>query len=138
MLTMSVCFLNSWVRLTGCRNFFKETIKLVIGKEKDKIEINVPKTPLCDVSGYFKAACSVRWLSGREGVINLEDEDPKIFNIFLAWLFNGSLESSEDYIDVTLSLQLPTLWSHGADNMSSSLTVLSSAKNYYHSNSKMP
>jgi hypothetical protein len=84
--------------LTTCRNFFKETVKLVIGNGENKVELVVPKDRLCQVSEFFAAACSDRWASGRDGVIKFEEEDPKIFGLFLAWVFDGSIENSEDYI----------------------------------------
>ena len=71
------------------RNFFRETVK---------VELDVPKDRLCEVSEFFAAACSDRWASGRHAVIKLEEEDPKIFSIFLAWAFDGDTENSEDYI----------------------------------------
>jgi hypothetical protein len=82
------------------RSFFKETVKVVIGKGAKLVEIDVPKYRLCEVSEFFAAACSHRWASGREGVINLDEEDPKVFSLFLAWAFDGSIDASEDCIIV--------------------------------------
>jgi hypothetical protein len=83
------------------RGFFEETVKIVVGKGDKKKEItNVSKQRLCEVSEFFSRACSDRWKSGREGVIELEQADPKIFSIFLAWAFDRNIENSEDYIIV--------------------------------------
>jgi hypothetical protein len=52
------------------RGFFEETVKIVVGKGENKKEIaNVPKRRLCEVSDFFGGACSDRWKSGLEGVI---------------------------------------------------------------------
>jgi hypothetical protein len=80
------------------RNFFKETVKVVIGDGENRVELDVPKNRLCEVSEFFAAACSDRWASGRDAIIKLEEEDPKIFGIFLAWAFDGDIKNSEDYI----------------------------------------
>jgi hypothetical protein len=76
------------------------TVKVVIGTGEKQMEIHVPKNRLCEVSEFFAAGCSDRWASGREGVIRLEEEDPKVFSIFLAWAFGGGVQNSEDYIIV--------------------------------------
>jgi hypothetical protein len=83
--------------LINPRNFF-QTVKLIIGKGEQQVVVNVPKDRLCDVSEFFSAGCSDRWASGREGVIELEDEDPKVFSLFIAWAFDGGVQNSEDYI----------------------------------------
>jgi hypothetical protein len=91
----------SFLCLITERGFFEETVKIVVGKGDKKKEItNVPKQRLCEVSEFFGGACSDRWKSGHEGVIELEQADPKIFSIFLAWAFDRNIENSEDYIIV--------------------------------------
>jgi hypothetical protein len=73
----------------------------VVGNREEKKEIiNVPKRRLCAVSEFFAKACSDGWKSGRDGIVELENEDPKLFSLFLAWAFDGSIENSEDYIIV--------------------------------------
>lgn len=79
------------------RDFF-ETIQIVVGNGQEsgqEKEIkNVPKRRLCDVSEFFATACSDRWKSGLDRGVKLEDEDPKLFSIFLAWAFDGNTTSS--------------------------------------------
>jgi hypothetical protein len=80
---------------------FENTVKIVVGKGEEKIQItNILRDRLSDVSGFFDAGFSDRWKSGLDGVIELEEVDPKIFRIFLAWAFDESIENSEDYIIV--------------------------------------
>jgi hypothetical protein len=50
------------------RDFFEETIKIVVGKGEKKEIINVPKGRLCAVSAK---ACSDGWKSGRDGIVEL-------------------------------------------------------------------
>ncbi|KAG4414299.1 hypothetical protein IFR04_012545 [Cadophora malorum] len=61
--------------------------KIVVGKEK--IEFYIPEDVICDVSEFFRAACSQDWESGRTGIVTLENEDPKLFMHFatrITWL----------------------------------------------------
>jgi len=41
------------------------------------------------------------WQSGRPQVVTLLDEDPNLFDIFLAWLTTGNVESSSEFIAIT-------------------------------------
>jgi hypothetical protein len=83
------------------RDFFENTVKIVVGKGEEKIEItNISRDRLSEVSEFFAAGFSDRWKSGLDGVIELEEVDPKLFRIFLAWAFAGNIENSEDYIIV--------------------------------------
>lgn len=73
----------------------------MVGKGEEKKEIIcVPKGRLCVVSEFFAKACSDRWKSGRDGIVELENEHSKLFSLFLAWAFDGNIENSEDYIVV--------------------------------------
>jgi hypothetical protein len=93
-------FLSPYILITE-RDYFGETLKIVVEKGDKKKEINnVPKRHLCEVSQFFAKASSDQWKSGVESVIELEHVDPKIFGIFLAWAFDRSIENSEDYIIV--------------------------------------
>lgn len=67
--------------LINYRDFF-QIVELIIGQGKNQVLVNVPNARLCEVSEFLAACCSERWPSGREGVIQLEDEDPKIVSLF--------------------------------------------------------
>jgi len=51
---------------------------------------------ICEQSPFFKAACNERWESGRSGTITLEDDDPKLFSIFLTWILTGDIGNAAE------------------------------------------
>ena len=55
----------------------------------------VPKTPLCNSSPYFKAALNGPFIEGQTQTIDLDDEDPSIFRTYVAWLYQGHLNSRD-------------------------------------------
>jgi hypothetical protein len=55
----------------------------------------VPKTLLCNSSAYFKAALNGPFIEGQTQTIDLDDEDPSIFRTYIAWLYQGQLNSQD-------------------------------------------
>jgi hypothetical protein len=45
------------------------------------------KSVLCQSSGFFKAATKLEWKSTEPRTIDLSDEDPKVFRMYLQWLY---------------------------------------------------
>jgi hypothetical protein len=98
-------------------DFFENTVKIVVGKGEKKIEIiNIPRDRLSDVSEFFAAGYSDRWKSGLDGVIELEEVDPNIFRIFLAWAFDGNIKNSEDYVIVKDKDENVDSWQDSSEN----------------------
>lgn len=52
----------------------------------------VYKDVICASSKFFKAACSQRWVEGREKKVRLPDVEPKIFQSYVAWLYSGTYQ----------------------------------------------
>jgi len=75
-------------------------LKIIVGSGKDKTEFFIPKDLICSHSGFFKAACNPQWECGRTNTITLEEDDPKIFGIFLTWISTKDLEQAEDLVEV--------------------------------------
>ncbi|RMY66840.1 hypothetical protein D0863_08177 [Hortaea werneckii] len=46
----------------------------------------IPKEILCTSSDYFKTALKEGWREGRVGAVELQDVEPRIFNIYANWL----------------------------------------------------
>ncbi|EPE24677.1 hypothetical protein GLAREA_08530 [Glarea lozoyensis ATCC 20868] len=69
-------------------------LKIKVGKKKQ--EFYVSKELICCHSDFFKTACKKEWKSGRDNVVCLEEDDPKIFALFLAWLTTGSIKASNN------------------------------------------
>jgi len=55
---------------------------------------------LCDVSASFKCALTAHFKEAQEGVIDLVDEDPKIFERFNSWLYTGGVLSEGEELDL--------------------------------------
>lgn len=83
-------------------------MKLIISKGTEQVEIDVPQKRPCEISELFAGACNNHRASGLEGIINLEDEDPKIFSLFLGWAFHGNIEHSDDYIVTSEGIDVET------------------------------
>jgi hypothetical protein len=46
---------------------------------------------ICAKSGFFRAACSTRWLEGREKVVRLPEVMAKVFQVYVDWAYTGNL-----------------------------------------------
>ncbi|KAI7698728.1 hypothetical protein KC353_g16814, partial [Hortaea werneckii] len=59
----------------------------------------IPRETLCASSDYFNTALKEEWQEGRIGEVELQDVDPRIFNIYANWLMRRRVyidcESSE-------------------------------------------
>jgi hypothetical protein len=56
---------------------------------------NVPKALLCNSSPYFKAALNGSFMEGQTHIIDLDDEVPSIIRTYVAWLYQGQLNSRD-------------------------------------------
>ncbi|KAI6845466.1 hypothetical protein KC332_g3248 [Hortaea werneckii] len=57
----------------------------------------IPKV-LCASSDYFKTALKEKWREGKIGAVELQDVDPRIFNIYANWLMRRKI-----YIDCKIT-----------------------------------
>jgi hypothetical protein len=55
----------------------------------------IPKALLCNSSPYFKAALNGTFIEGQTQSIDLDDEAPSIFRTYVAWLYQGHLNSRD-------------------------------------------
>lgn len=55
----------------------------------------IPKALLCNSSAYFKAALNGPFIEGQTQTIDLDDEEPSIFRTYVAWLYQGQLNSQD-------------------------------------------
>lgn len=53
------------------------------------------KSLLCNSSAYFKAALCGSFIEGQTQTIDLDDEDPSVFRTYIAWLYQGHLNSQD-------------------------------------------
>jgi hypothetical protein len=77
---------------------FQNQVKVIVGAEKAEVFISIDL--LTQHSGYFKGACNEQWNSGRTKTVILDHEEPEIFEVFLNWLYTGSIQSSVDFLEL--------------------------------------
>ncbi|RDW82789.1 hypothetical protein BP6252_03901 [Coleophoma cylindrospora] len=79
-------------------NNFHEFIRVMVGNKSQKFLI--PKSLLVFTSGYFEAACRENSGCSDGAVIEvcLAHVDPKIFGIYVTWLYMTNLTASDDFV----------------------------------------
>ncbi|KAI5212271.1 hypothetical protein E4T38_00697 [Aureobasidium subglaciale] len=84
-------------RLRGAGSFRRSVsgpvASIEVGDGLHVQEFFAHKSLLCDCSQYFKAALDGHFAEGQKQKIVLDDEDPVIFGTFVAWLYQGQLDS---------------------------------------------
>lgn len=53
----------------------------------------VHKDVVCASSKFFKAACSLSWKEGQEGIVRLPTARPCVFEMYLDWIYFGEIAS---------------------------------------------
>jgi hypothetical protein len=53
----------------------------------------VHESVVCDSSAFFKSAMKPEWTSATSRIVDLTDEDPNIFEIYLHWLYFKTLST---------------------------------------------
>jgi hypothetical protein len=66
---------------------YKSTIDVLVGSQEELFVVH--KDVICVSSKFFKAACSQRWVEGKEKKVRLPEVEPKIFQSYVAWLYSG-------------------------------------------------
>lgn len=85
-------------RLSDCH--YENTISVLVGDKKQLF--TVYKDVICASSKFFKAACSERWIEGKEKKISLPEVEPALFRSYVAWLYSGNYQlgvSKDDTVD---------------------------------------
>jgi hypothetical protein len=74
---------------------------VLVGPEEQPF--SVYKDIICASSKFFKAACSERWIEGKEKKVRLPEVKPSVFQGYIAWLCSGHYQmqaSRGDPLDV--------------------------------------
>jgi hypothetical protein len=85
-------------RLSDCD--YENTISVLVGDKKQLF--TVYKDVICASSKFFKAACSERWIEGKEKKVSLPEVEPALFRSYVAWLYSGNYQlgvSKDDTVD---------------------------------------
>jgi hypothetical protein len=61
-----------------------------VGSEEELFMIH--KDVVCASSKFFKAACSQRWIEGKEKKVTLPEMEPKVFQDYVAWLYSRAYQ----------------------------------------------
>jgi hypothetical protein len=77
---------------------FQNQLKVIVGAEKTEVFISVDL--VTQHSKFFKGACNEQCNSGRTKTVILEHEEPEIFEVFLNWMYTGSIQSSVDFVEL--------------------------------------
>ena len=62
-------------------------------------EFNLPRALLCTHSEYFRTALDAKWLEGQCRRLELDDVHPKLFRMFVGWLFFQTVFLDEDGVE---------------------------------------
>ena len=59
---------------------------------------------ICASSKFFKAACSERWVEGKEKKVSLPEVKPKHFQQYVAWLYSGNYQLQASQTDTAIAI----------------------------------
>ncbi|KAL8702548.1 MAG: hypothetical protein Q9201_004289 [Fulgogasparrea decipioides] len=99
---------NATAELTGRqrKREVKPSIELLEGPVSITVKVgtgdtatvwSLPKNLLTHISPFFDAALNGPWTESTSGCVELNDDDPAAFRLFLRWLFAWMLIDSETY-----------------------------------------
>lgn len=77
----------------SCGYDYNDVISVLVGGNEQSFTVH--KDLICARSKFFVAACSERWIEGQSKVVRLPESSPKIFQIYMAWLFAGNAAVEE-------------------------------------------
>ncbi|KAF2712685.1 hypothetical protein K504DRAFT_489061 [Pleomassaria siparia CBS 279.74] len=81
------------------------TMEVIVGADVDqRMTWYLPKALLSHHSGFFRAACNQPFKEGLENTITLSDVDPKVFEVFVQWLYHDRFPC--DFATIGCDLQL--------------------------------
>lgn len=87
-----ICFTGKLLSLkVSSLNYFDD-VQVLVGPEKKRFMVY--KEEICSRSSFFQARCSGRWNkpTGEPKPIDLTDEEPSTFNLYLRVLYSGKVE----------------------------------------------
>ncbi|KAG9964159.1 hypothetical protein KCU61_g3219, partial [Aureobasidium melanogenum] len=97
---------------TPPNNCFRGIVTVEVGPQKQAFSVH--KDLLCYYSDYFRGAFEGSFKETVDGKIWLEKEDPAVFDIFNAFLYNRRLQDANGLVGPGLSFTTPVdLWVFG-------------------------
>lgn len=83
--------------LTSARSIYDSMVNVKVGPQAVQFEVH--RGLLCYQSAYFNSCLNSTFKEAREKAVTLDDEDPKIFKRFFAWLYTGKLLYDEETVE---------------------------------------
>jgi hypothetical protein len=71
---------------------YTDQVSVIVGPHEQLFIVH--RDVICARSKFFRAACSERWLRGKEKRVTLPDVEPSAFQSYLGWVYSGQLEVS--------------------------------------------
>jgi hypothetical protein len=69
---------------------FNNTVAVLVGPEEQRFILH--QDAVCDMSKFFKAACSKRWVEGQEKLVRLPEAKPEVFQEYCKWIYSGTID----------------------------------------------
>lgn len=88
--------LNKFLKSLG-----NETISVNVGVGDSRQAFTVHKAILQQCTTYFESNKLFDTMAGAQGLIFLNEEDLKVFKLFLDWAYNGTVQKPRTKINVT-------------------------------------
>ncbi|CCD55473.1 hypothetical protein BofuT4_uP158690.1 [Botrytis cinerea T4] len=76
------------------KNLGNETISVNVGIGDSRQNFNVHKSILQHCTTYFESNKLFDTMAGKQGLIFLNDENPKVFKLLVDWAYNGMFHLS--------------------------------------------
>lgn len=70
-----------------------------------RVKFGVHKGILIRRSAFFRAALTGTFKEATEGTVTLQEDSPKVFEVFVSWLYTGKLENTVDEIPTPCSFK---------------------------------
>ncbi|CAD6443703.1 c3967945-c865-41bb-a16d-105ef24135ee [Sclerotinia trifoliorum] len=82
------------------KNLGNETISVNVGVGDSRRAFTVHKAILQQCTAYFESNKLFDTMAGQQGLIFLNEEDPKVFKLFVDWAYNGTVQKPRTKIHV--------------------------------------
>ncbi|MCJ1348330.1 hypothetical protein MMC31_006561 [Peltigera leucophlebia] len=79
-------------------------IRVVVGSDP-LVTLHVHENVICASSDFFKAAMRSEWKESKERSIEFKDDDPETFEIYLHWLYCGTVPTRDDEEEPTSDVE---------------------------------